>query len=299
MACFNPVPAFRTDAGDVVMVERGSIRSTMSLACGRCIGCRIERARQWSIRVMHEASLYGDRNCFLTLTYSDESLPSDGSLQYRRDFQPFMRRLRKAFTDRKVRFFMCGEYGEDKARPHYHVALFNCDFSEDRYVFKDFGSGHIVFRSPTLERLWHFGTSCIGTLTVESADYVARYTLKKVYGDLADEHYKTVDVNTGEVTWRSEEFCHMSLKPGIGHGWFAKFNREVYPHDRVVYKGVASKPPRYYDKLFKKLDLDSLQLMKESREREARKRWPDNTSERLVVREKVLQARVNLKKRRI
>lgn len=311
MACFNPVPAYRTDSGDVVMVERGSIRATLTLACGRCTGCRVERARQWTVRVMHEASLY-EENCFVTLTYAPEHLPADGSLRYRPDFQNFLKRLRRHFScrcvgashgsdcrARNIRFFMCGEYGEEGNRPHYHAALFNVDFREDAYVWKDSGSGHVVYRSPTLERLWPFGSSSFGALTQESAAYVARYAMKKVYGDLADEHYKDVDRETGEVTWRVPEFTHMSLKPGIGAGWFSKFRGDVFPHDRVVVGGVESRPPRYYDTLMKRLDRDLVEELKMAREARARERWQDNTPERLASRETVAKARLAFFRRKL
>ena len=51
----------------------------ITLPCGQCIGCRLEYSRQWAIRCMHEASMYDD-NCFITLTYDNDHLPSDGSL---------------------------------------------------------------------------------------------------------------------------------------------------------------------------------------------------------------------------
>jgi len=71
VACFKPLTAFRQANGSVVFAERGDVVATLALPCGRCIGCRLERARQWSVRVMHEASLY-EENCFVTLTYSEE-----------------------------------------------------------------------------------------------------------------------------------------------------------------------------------------------------------------------------------
>lgn len=291
------MPAWRTGSGDVVMLERGDVRSTMSLACGRCLGCRLERSRQWAVRVMHEASLQ-EENCFVTLTYDDEHVPADGSMRYG-DFQKFMKRLRRRFFSSRVRFFACGEYGENLGRPHFHAILFGVDFRADRRYWRKSESGFRCDRSPSLETLWPFGSSEVGDVSFESAAYVARYALKKVTGDLADEHYKTVDRDTGEVTWREPECVHMSLKPGIGAGWFDKFHQDVFPHDRVVVRGVPSKPPRFYDKLLKRRDPSLLEELQEVREREARIRWPDNTPERLLVREVVQRARVSFLKRKL
>lgn len=299
MACFHPVPAFRTESGSVVMVERGSIVGALQLPCGRCVGCRLERSRQWVVRMMHEASLYGE-NGFVTLTYDDAHLPPGGSLRYS-DFQGFMRRLRERLRRRdgtRVKFYMCGEYGEELERPHYHVALFGCSFRADRYVFAKGGSGKVVYRSPLLESCWELGSSCVGELTPESAGYIARYVLKKVTGPRSSEHYDKVDVDTGEVTHRVPEFAHMSLRPGIGGRWFERFASDVFPHDRVVLSGRASKPPRYYDTLFKRADRAGFERVKDDRLVEAGLRWPDNTSARLSVKEEVTKARLSRFRRR-
>lgn len=305
MACFYPLQAFRAASGEVVWREVGDIVSTLTLPCGRCLGCRLERARQWSIRVMHEASQWPESS-FVTLTYDDEHLPSGGSLFYR-DFQLFMKRLRKARPGRVVRFYMCGEYGEQNLRPHYHAALFNEAFSGDRKVWRDFGSGCVVYRSELLERLWPFGMSSVGELTRESAEYVARYVVKKVTGDKADEHYKVVDPETGEVSWREPEFTRMSLKAtrpggpgGIGAAWFERYGgTDVVPHDRVVHAGRVGTVPRYYDSLLGRVDPARLEDMKMAREARARERWKDNTPERLVVREQVTAARFRSFRRKL
>lgn len=301
MPCFYPLQAFRLASGAVEFVERGDVVATLSLPCGRCLGCRLERARQWQLRVMHEASQW-KRSCFVTLTYSDERLPAHGCLQYP-DFQRFMKRLRRvrgATRASPIRFYMCGEYGEELGRPHYHAALFNEDFSGDRKVWRDFGSGNVVYRSPLLERLWPFGMSSVGELTHQSAAYIARYVMKKVTGEAADRHYQVVDTESGELAWKPPEFTHMSLKPGIGALWFEKYaHTDVYPHDRVVSRGKESKPPRYYDQLLKRSDPATLEAIKLEREARARSHWQDSTPERLAVREQVTAARIRTFRRKL
>ena len=116
-----------------------------------------------------------DDNCFITLTYSNQHIPADGSLDVR-VFQKFMKRLRKRFGD-GIRFYHCGEYGSLLGRPHYHACLFNFDFP-DKYLWKE-NNGQKLYRSPSLEELWPYGYSSIGTVTFESAAYVARYILKR------------------------------------------------------------------------------------------------------------------------
>lgn len=296
MACYHPVQAYRLGNGDVRMVERGDVRASIMLPCGRCVGCRLDYAASWEVRIMHEAKCWDD-NCWITLTYDDEHVPSDGSLQYRRDFQPFMKRLRKRYAPRTVRFFCAGEYGDALGRPHFHVVLFNLAFREDRKYWRTTESGFKVDRSATLESLWKFGHSEVGELTPQSANYVARYVTKKVTGDAASDHYATVDKDTGEITWRVPEFSRMSLRPGIGAKWFEKYHGDVFPHDRVVSRGVKKRVPRYYDKLFKRMDADTLEELKMDRESRARSRFLDNTPERLQVREVVENARLRYYKR--
>lgn len=118
MPCYNPLQAyFAFDPSGVKSVEFSNVAAAhfraggdvrdlgddiFQLPCGKCRGCRLEKSRQWALRIMHEASLYDD-NCFVTLTYDDEHLPKDGSL-VKKDFQLFMKKLRKKF-DSRIRFF--------------------------------------------------------------------------------------------------------------------------------------------------------------------------------------------------
>lgn len=271
----------------------GSFRS-LQLSCGQCVGCRLERSRQWAVRCMHEAQMH-ERNCFITLTYREEELPKFLSLRYR-DFQLFMKKLRKDAPG--IRFFMCGEYGGEHARPHFHACLFGYDFP-DKVLFKRGIGGAALFRSPRLEQLWPLGFSTIGAVTFESAAYVARYVMKKVTGDAAVKHYGSVDAETGELVQRCSEFCRMSLKPGIGKRWLEKFFSDVYPRGKVVVNGVESNSPRYYDKYFRAVDANSGAVLDCDRERDARASFADRSDDRLVVREACAIARVKRLKRSV
>lgn len=242
------------------------------------------------MRCVHESKLY-DSNCFVTLTYDSDHIPADGSLNYDH-FQKFMKRLRKRFASTRVRFYMCGEYGEITFRPHYHACLFGFDFP-DKELFKTTGSGSKIYTSKILEALWPFGLSSVGEVTFESAAYVARYCMKKVTGHNAKAHYERVDQDTGEIYQLAPEFNHMSLKPGIGATWYSKWKKDVYPHDFVVVNGKEVKPPKYYDTLFSREFPDAFEELKFRREADGRSRYLDNTPERLAVKAKVTQARIS------
>lgn len=292
MPCYHPIRAYQGTGGAVFFYERVGNESlrTLDLPCGRCIGCRLERSRQWAVRCMHEAQMH-EVNCFVTLTYAE---PAPVSLNYR-DFQLFLKRLRSG-SKKKIRFFACGEYGGMLGRPHFHACLFGVDFADRRLHSRTNGVRLDV--SPALTACWGLGYATVGNVTFESAGYVARYCLKKVNGDLADAHYRVVDPETGEVIQREPEMCHMSLKPGIGATWLDKFGDGCFPRGTVVANGVEAKAPRYYDKWYRRRDAGEFEEVTQfGRELAARARSADGTNERLAVRERVTQAATRSLKR--
>lgn len=298
MPCYHPLSAYQCTDGSIVFYEskRHDTVKSLSLPCGQCIGCRLERSRQWAIRCMHEAQMH-EQNCFITLTYDDAHLPSDRSLHYR-DFQLFIKRLRKRYPGRRIRYYMAGEYGENFGRPHWHACIFGLDF-DDKKLWKRTSANSLLYRSKNLELLWPFGYSSIGDVTFESAAYVARYIMKKVTGKNAFEHYQEIDPDTGEITNRTPEFTKMSLKPGIGYEWYKQYTSDVYPHDYVVVRGKKVKPPKFYDKKYKidnPYEFDELLYI---REKSAKLNYEDNTLERLAVKEQVAKAKLQKLKRNL
>lgn len=293
MTCYHPLPAFRTATGITFKERSGEDHiGTIEIPCGQCVGCRMRRAEEWSLRVMHEASLY-KHNCFVTLTYGRDCLPENGSLCYE-DFQLFMKRLRFHFRGRTIRFYMCGEYGDGGGRPHYHACLFNVDFPDQVPAGKS-KSGEIYYKSELLARLWGHGIVSVQPLVRETAGYCARYIMKKALGKNAASAYERVNED-GEVLQLEPEFARMSLRPGIGSGWFERYVSDVYPLDAVVADGVRHRVPRTYDRWAKRagLDLDEIEF---ERQKRARAAFADNTDERRQVREVVHLAKVRDLKR--
>ncbi|WNK14490.1 MAG: replication initiator protein [Microvirus sp.] len=286
MPCYHPLKAMRSSSGVTILNSDAEIFN-LKLACGQCVGCRLERSKQWAIRCMHEASLY-ENNSFISLTYDDANVPHDGSLNHKH-FQLFMKRLRARFPDNNIRYYMCGEYGGERGRPHYHAILFNHTFT-DLSIWKVSDLGHSLFRSAVLESLWPFGFSSIGSVTFESAAYVARYIMKKQTGSLSSRYYQAVSTVTGEVFDRRPEYNSMSLKPGIGYDWFSKYHSDVFPRDACIVDGTPSHPPRYYDKLLKRLNPDLLVKIKSNRVLDINDNWVDNTPHRLIAKEIVTKS---------
>lgn len=242
---------------------------------------------------MHEASLY-DNNCFITLTYDDDHLPTDGSL-HKHHYQKFMKRLRKKYAGKNIRYYHCGEYGDQTKRPHYHACIFNLDFS-DRTQYT-IANGVSCDTSEILTDIWGHGFVTVGDLTFESAAYVARYIMKKVNGAMAEEHYERVSFETGEVYQIQPEYTTMSRRPGIGSDWYEKYKDNVYPQDAIYMRRMLMNPPKFYDGRLELTDPDLLEQVKENRKKEMRKHRKDNTPDRLQAREKVKKAQVNQLKR--
>ena len=277
------------------MFKRGSnAGEAMEVACGQCLGCRLDRSRMWAMRIVHEASLYDD-NCFVTLTYDPEHLPPGGSL-VKQDFQKFMKRLRKRFPSRKIRYYHCGEYGDQLDRPHYHACLFNLCFDDLEFFSEN--NGCSLFTSKTLQELWPYGFSTIGDLTFESAAYTARYCLKKVTGSLSHDHYLRCD-EYGVAYWLEPEYTTMSRRPGIGKDWYETYKSDVFPSDEVPVpgSGVYKKVPRYYETILASEDPEMHEEIKRLRKVFRDTHGDDYRPERLMAKYKVKRAQVGQLKR--
>ncbi|QCQ84812.1 replication initiator protein [Blackfly microvirus SF02] len=316
MPCYHPKEVWHGKLGGISWnkynCRTGPETPPFHIPCNQCIGCRLDKSRAWALRLSHEAKMH-KRNCFVTLTYSDESLPEAGNL-VPDHVRLFMKTLRKK---RKVRFYACGEYGEQTRRPHYHAILFGQDFT--------LGARRIggsddspLFHSDELTNLWGRGHTTVGHVTSQSCAYVARYVVKKINGVLAEQHY-TVNHN-GKPFVRLPEFARMSRRPGIGETYFKKYGMEACQHDSVIVNGKPVPPPPYYHRLLtrvhelreqipdprrpeRKLDDRQwtgetlVQEIKKRRVKKARTQKADNTPERLAVREK--HATLIMKKRNL
>lgn len=206
--------------------------------CGKCIFCRKRKASELAMRCVLHASLY-KQNSFLTLTY-DEKLPSyHNNFEYS-DIQLFKKRLRSFVSysfDRKIEIFNVHEYGKN-GKKHWHLVLFNFDFTEDpdddigpRELHTVAGD-HRIYRSKRLELLWPFGFSTIGSVTEASAMYQAQYTQK----DMKNGNHSN--------TKRSH-----SKHSGIGRDYFLRHFRDLLRLGYIPFSGRKAPIPRYFLKL--------------------------------------------------
>jgi len=285
---------------------RNSNWTPLVLPCGQCVHCRLQNSREKAIRSVHEAQLHQE-NCFLTLTYNDKYLPASGSIEPD-TIQKFMKRLRRKFPNTKIRSSGCAEYGTtcksckkskvycvcsdfipDIGRPHYHLILYGFNFPDKKPAGvsgNDWSKEqHQIYRSEILNELWSdpdtkesYGYTTIGTVTFESAAYVARYISKKITGDKKDGHYGNR---------LPERSVAVSNREGIGLPWLKKYYSECLANDFIILKEKKMKLPRYYDKKLSEMFPELFQKIKKKRVDSIKIIDKDLTKQRLKVREKI------------
>ncbi len=300
MTCYSPLKGYENkEDGGIIFKKGPDAGQDMEVACNQCIGCRISKSKEWAARIVHESQMHQD-NCFVTLTYDEENLPYDTGLN-KAHYQKFMKRLRKKHTDKKIRYFHCGEYGETTKRPHYHACLFGIDF-EDR---KPYSANNDVITdiSEELQNIWGKGFCTIGELNYQTAAYTSRYILKKVTGNRAKEHYQRVDPYTGELYDVQPEYITMSLGrqtgQGIGGTFYEKYKSDFWPSDEcpIPGRGVYKKVPKYYEKLYAKENPEELAKIKRKRTTYLLANVDEYSPERLETKYKVKKAQLSQLKR--
>lgn len=204
------------------------------LPCGKCIECRLDYARQWAIRCVHESKMH-EKNAFITLTYDDQHL-LDPKLDYS-DFQKFMKKLRKLQND-PMGVFVTGEYGGKTKRKHWHALIFGWSPSDGVYKYSN-DRGDKSFSSETLNKIWGKGIAEYGAVTFQSAGYCARYAAKKLVHGHDDAH-------------ELHPISKKSSKHAIGKSWLEKYWPDVFLQGHVVLgDGTTVGIPRYYEKWLK------------------------------------------------
>lgn len=261
--------------------------------CLHCIACRMSYSREWSTRLLHEAS-YHRKSCFITLTYSDENLPQNGSLD-KSELQRFIKRLRFALGDQKIKYFACGEYGDDSDRPHYHAIILGWRPDLKDLKLATIKNGKKIFSSKFLCSVWSLGNNSVGSVTYDSCRYVVDYIMKKYNGQTAKEVY-----GDRVVPFR---IC----SNGIGKRYAQDNQVRLKENLADTVRGVPIGLPRYYRKV---LDIPTEDLAakaierQEKREEARRKKFGDDVLKYAFAeladrrqRELNLEARKSLKRK--
>lgn len=236
----------------------------INVPCGHCVGCRLDRSRQWADRMMLELD-HSKTAIFVTLTYDSLNVPVacalyDGSVLFtldKRDVQLFMKRLRRSFDGREIRYYLAGEYGSQTHRPHYHAILFGLslsDFPDIKPVSKN-SFGQYLYSSQKMYEIWKLGNVALAEVSWQTCAYVARYCVKKLGDDVSRETYESFGV--------LPEFSLMSRRPGIA-GFYAlehpdliEKSKQYFSDDNGVTPRTSCQTPKF---VFDKLQLTNSEL---------------------------------------
>lgn len=280
---FRSLKGPRVDTGKVPLSTKYTGGKRLAIPCGRCIGCRLEKSRQWASRIVCETQMH-ESNIFLTLTYRDSELtygvdPHDNQTAHGilvpRHLELFWKRLRK-WHGKRLGYYACGEYGDKSSRPHYHACIFGLTFPDQKfYAHKN---GNNLYSSDICDNIWTHGNCYYGDVTFESAAYVARYTLKKRMGNTKA---------TYDQEGLTPEFSRMSRRPAIGKTWFEQYGSDVFPSDTFIVRDVATKPPRYFLDLLARQNLNMVDDIRFNRIASMSDNLDENEFKRLRAKERV------------
>lgn len=234
--CYYPIYMYKDKVNGKLYRPNGKnyadqLERSFPVACGKCLECLKSRSIEWSYRIMAESTLHNE-NCCITLTYDDEHLPQEGLKKP--DIQKFIKRLRKHLEPRKIRYFLCGEYGSKHLRPHYHLIIFGWT-PPDLKFFKNSDRKNKVYVSEELCKLWPLGFHSVQELSIYNAKYCAKY-LQKFNDASKDDPFEG----------KPPAFISMSLKPGIGFG-YRNIDME---NDKFYFGGESIRVPRYFVKFW-------------------------------------------------
>ena len=185
----------------------------MQVPCNKCLEC-VESKRS-AIRtrmLLEQMSHNGCPQVFITLTYNDENLPSDGVS--REDVRRFLNRfhlyLGRAGYPTYFRHVVFSEYGSLHQRPHYHGLLYGIDWLTDynRLFFIDI-----------LEKAWSKGFVYVKIVDGSASKYVSKYVGKDVsfpVGEGKNPNFWTasrVDGGLGSLICKQESFLDLCATP--------------------------------------------------------------------------------------
>lgn len=247
-----------------------------TIACGRCKACRLNSARDWSIRIMNEL-VYHEDACFITLTYDDDHLPEDYSIS-KREWQLFMKRFRKLKNVKEIRYFASGEYGDKGTRwinPHYHAILFGVSRCDDVFKLVETRRSKRGFEGFEVKLdAWDKGSVYVADVSYDSACYVAKYNCKSL-GSLGD---KIAPDEWYDEHGLARPFILMSRRPGLGARYVRDNQKKLVRRNYVVGKnGIKYSLPRFYRS---KLDLPKIPGSYVAGIREEKREWDLTTGKK-------------------
>lgn len=317
MPCFYARDAWQIREGEKLVFTKPNAPAThYKVPCNYCLGCVIQQSIHWQVRIMHELSMH-ESALFVTLTYEPRKEPPNGDLNFEHH-RLWIKRLRRAYPEVNLRYFTAGEYGGTNAHPHYHAIIFGLELP-DLVVHDQNRFGQKRYTSEKMTALWGKGHVIIGEVSHQSARYVASH-MEKALKDLGgmwtqDDNgiyvrtsYRTRDPETGRVIELTNPQTRQSRRPGIGASWLDKYydsckhghimfreNRKNLLDKKASIKMRKYQIPPYYLARLKETHPELAAKIKEAARKfvnDEYNRW-NSSPERMAIREKCLQAKLN------
>jgi hypothetical protein len=248
----------------------------MAFPCGKCPVCVRRRVSAWSFRLNKELER-SDGGYFVTFTYNTKHVPitERGLMSLdKTDMQKYFKRLRKMHQGIPIKYVVVGEYGSDRARPHYHAIIFNA--KEDDIIKAWMLNGKSL------------GNVYFGEVNSNSVGYVMKYIgetkfrKKNYYDDRAplfmccSRHIGSNYLTEAMVKWHKEDIdnrMYVPAKDGVRYSMPRYYKRKIYTDAEREQVGLVQKERSEKERLendellLQELggDLDEFDRVKQSR----------------------------------
>lgn len=248
-------------------VEKVSNGVVIDIPCGKCYECLNNYSKEWATRCWCE-SFYHKESCFITLTYRDSPVTL-----VKRDYQLFIKRLRKMIYPKKIKYFACGEYGSKGKRPHYHLIIFGYRPPDLEFFFMS--KKEKIYKSKELEELWNLGFVSVGNVSINSSKYCAKYLQKM------------------NPTPKGCIDSFVAMSKGIGQQYFLDHYEKLKETDKIYTNNGYIKLPRYFYKLDNKYLLSDSKTLENKEQRLKNALLLQRSDKELENRSKIIAKRLH------
>lgn len=220
-------------------IEKQNIR----VPCGVCTACRIRKTNEWTIRLTYELQSHNNIGSFVTLTYDDEHIHKNWQRPdllphtlSKTDAQNFVKKLRKRmmkYEKKKIRYYLCGEYGEETQRPHLHIILFGVDSSDIMHRNYIYESWDKCTWTPLRKQ------KSIGFVAKESIQYTVGYIQKSFMSYNKEDIFQYYQGRIPPFNLQSQ---------GLGIDGAFKNAGKIYMSGKIPWQGTEVGIPKYWTK---------------------------------------------------
>lgn len=193
------------------------------IPCGHCLSCRVD-IQNTMVDRMFCAWTAHQFSSFVTFTYDDKHLPVKEGFRLptlsKDDVHKYLDNIRHQVKI-PFEYYLCGEYGDQFNRPHYHAVFFGLDYQLHDRVF----------------RIWNKGSVEILPVKPSAFRYVAKYiTASPLPGAVKDAQYYDVGLIPP----------FRKLSRGLGLSVYLQHMDELQEQGFFILRGRRISVNRYY-----------------------------------------------------